>query len=291
MVEAVNIPVAGGVPPLPPGGTEGRGVGNHAPAPATPPVNTPAPAPTGATYTEADVQARIAAALASQAAPTPPAQSNPAAAITAPAPSAAITSATGDTVLDSLTNLFTSSAQGIDIDRAIGKALEYGDPKLIDEAYIREKGGAQAAHLANLAKGIVDRVQSQTQAAAQAVYAAAGGEANWNAAAAAFNANAPAHLRQVVGTMLKSNGIEQAQAAAKMIMEFAQGSGLVPKQGSYVQGNPGVAADTQPLDKLGFQQARQALIAKRNTMNDRAFNGEMDVLFARRQAGKNRGIN
>lgn len=290
MVE--NVPVSGfNIPPAPAGAqvVERPNAGNMQPGfvpPATPAPAAPAASAPGApaTYTQEQVDAMLAAARGGQ--PVPP----------APAPSAAILpNATStpeelrtanDPVLQSMTNFFLASAQGVDLDRAIGKALAYGDANLIDMAYLTEKGGPQAAQLAVMAKGIVDRVQAQAQAGEQAVYSQAGGKEQWTASAAVFDQAAPAHLKLVVKTMLDSGNNESISAAAKMVVEFAQNSGSLPNRPGLINaGAPTSAAQGQALDKAAFQELHRKL-----DPNSPNYVNEKNQLFQRRQLGKSLGL-
>lgn len=289
---AVSVPTNGfGVPPVPAGATtnEGRPPASSmtpgfvsqpaAPAPAAPAA---AAQPTAGTFTQADLDAAVKAALAGTAAPAAP---TGAPTIT---PGAAVNvgelSTATDPVLKSMTDMFTASGTGIDLDRAIGKALVYGDAALIDIAYLTEKGGANAANLSIMAKAIVSRVVDQAAAGEQAAFAAAGGKAQWQAAAGVFDQKAPAHTKLVVKSMLDSGNPELIAAASKTIVEFASGSGFVPVA-------PGLQAPTsggggvQALDKNGFQAELRKLNA-----NSPSFEQDRQALFVRRHMGKKLGV-
>lgn len=288
MAEAVHMGAGGfSVPPVPDGAQVHQRT-TEAPPPAgaqqpgfVPPAP-PAPAPAAGTFTQEQVQAMIAEALAkAQApapAPTPAAPAlNPAATITAPAELATAS----DPVLSSMTAMFTGSAQGIDITRALGNALTHGDARLIDVAYIREKGGANAEHLVTLAQGIISRVEQQAAEGAKAVHAEAGGEQQWNVAVAAFNTHAPAHQKLVIRNMLDSGNPESIKAAAKSVVEFARSSGQVPVAPGLVHAGAGGAGAAQALDKHGFQQALRQL-----SPNSPGYEQARAELFQRRALGK-----
>lgn len=190
-----------------------------------------------------------------------------------------------DPVLRSMAGIFLNSSQGIDIDRAMGKALATGDASLIDFAHISEKGGQNAAHLAELAKSIVSHVQAQAKQAESAVHELAGGADGWNAAATAFNQVAPQHLKMVVSQMLDSGKIEAVKAAAQMVVEYARNSGVVPTPGKFIQTGASAAGSAQALDKLQFQAELQKL-----DRNSRTFEQDRAALFQRRQIGKQQGL-
>ncbi len=290
---AENVPMNGfGVPPLP---TTAQPSGNPQPpsaasmqpgfvtppaAPAAAQPAAPAAAPAGATYTQAQVDAIIAASLGGAAAPAAP-QVNPGAGITPPQ----LTAGASDPVLSSMTAMLTASAPGLDIDRAIGKALAYGDPALIDLAYMGEKGGANAQHLIVMAKALVERVQVQAAAGEQAVFAAAGGKDAWHAAAGVFDKNAPAHVKQVVKMMIDSGNASQMEAGAKMVVDFGKNSGLMPTAPGLVHAGAGGAGTAQALSREEFQTLHFKL-----NPNDRDYNLQRDQLLQRRQLGKSLGM-
>lgn len=243
-----------------------------------------APAVQGGTFTQADMDAAVAAARGTPAPAAAPA------AVEALVPGAAINrpadlSTANDPVLSSMTDVFINIGTGIDMDRALGKALTHGDASLIDLAYIAEKGGAQANALTALAKGIVERVQAQAEAGAQAVYSAAGDKAQWTAAASVFDQSAPAHQKLVIKQMLDSGNPAAIAAAAQSVVEFAKASGLVINKPGMVNAGAATANAGQALSKADFQAGLQKL----NT-NSRTFAAERETLFQRRSLGKSLGL-
>lgn len=188
-----------------------------------------------------------------------------------------------DPVIKSLTSVFLTVGAGIDLNRAIGNAIQLGNPALIDTAYITEKGGANAEQLKTIAQALVDRVQYQSQAAVSAAHSAAGGEAQWAAAATAFNQSAPAHLKTVVSQMLESGDPGIVNSAAQMVVQFSQQGGLVPVKANLLGAGAGANA-AQALGKAEFQSA----LFKLNT-NSPTYMQDRDALFQRRQLGKQLG--
>lgn len=283
MADAIQIAVpGGGVPPMP-----GQ---SAAPAPAGVPPLPPAaqqvpgyvnPAQPAGQFSQADMDRAVAAALAASKVAAPAAA--PAAAPTTPA--APITSEADDAVLSAYSESFQAIGQGIDLERAIGKALQFGKPELIDSAYIAEKGGAHAKQLEVIAKAIVERVQSQAQAGATAAHDIAGGPDNWNAASAAFNSAAPEHLKQVVIEMINSGKPERIKAGAKLVVEYAQSGGLVAKAPGMVQAGVAGGMPVQALSKAEYQAARLKL-----DKQDRNYATQAAALFTQRQAGVARGL-
>lgn len=297
---AEQVAISGFAVPALPGAVQGNGA-QRGPAPSeqTPGHVPPSPeaikasnevlnptAATVASFTQADIDKAVAAALAGKQAPAPAAATSP---LVDPlagvkAGNATYTNdGTGDAVLNSFTEVFLSVGAGIDMDRAFGKAMMYGNPALIDTAYINEKGGASAAQLNTLANAIVERVTAQTTASTEAIHASAGGKAQWDAASSAFNTNAPAHVKQVVAAMLNSGNQASIEAAAKSIVEFSRTGGLVPTPATLLQSGNSDASG-QAIGKEEFQKLHYKL-----DPNSRTYQQERESLYQRRLLGKQLG--
>lgn len=273
-----QVRVAGfAVPPVPAGAevTEHSRDRQQPPNPANahpgfvPPQPTPAaqpaaqPAPAAAPAVDPTIAALLAALGGVQPAATP-----------AAAQPAAYTP-TADPVVSSLSGILSGS--GVDVQKAIAKAIEYGDASLIDKAYIASVGGANAAHLTQLAEQLVAHTGRESEAAEQACYQLAGGQANFHSAVAVWNKSAPSHLKAIVENMMDSGVRAQSDAGAKMIVEFAKGNGGLVQPAGLV--NPGAArpgaeaalskeqfqAEMQKLDKQapGYEQRRGELYGRR----------------------------
>jgi hypothetical protein len=169
------------------------------------------------------------------------------------------------------------------VQRAIAKAVEYGDASLIDKAYIASVGGANAAHLTQLAASLVEHTGREGEAAVASAYAMAGGQANWHAAAAVFNQSAPAHMKAVIAQMADSGIRAQSDAAAKMVVEFAKGNGGLVQPAGLITGQAAPGAEAA-LSKDQFQDELQKL-----DRNSRTYEQERGVLFGRRKMGKDMG--
>jgi hypothetical protein len=153
----------------------------------------------------------------------------------------------------------------------------------VDLAYIREAGGAQAAHLESVAKGLIEHAVRAENALAASVYQAAGGESNWRAALGAFEASAPGHLQAVVRTLYDSKDPSNVDAATKTILEFAKQAGAtITPAGVFTADAAG--GNVQALDKGQFQAELQKL-----DRNARGYEQARAELFVRRHAGKQLG--
>lgn len=187
----------------------------------------------------------------------------------------------GDSITSGLTSILAGS--GLDVNRAIGKALEFGDASLIDEAYIKEAGGANAAYVAQVAKGLVEHAVREEQSLAHSVYTAAGGEANWRAALGAFESTAPGHLQTIVKALYDSKDRTNVEAATKTILDFARQAGATITPANIFAG-AAAGGSVQALDKAGFQAELLKL-----DKNSRGYEQARAELFVRRHAGKQLG--
>ena len=109
-------------------------------------------------------------------------------------------------------------------DEAIADALKYGDANLIKLDALGQISPEQQARAKALAQAVVQHTQAEVARVTQEVHSIAGGAEQWNQAVGAFNANAPQHLQGYAG-YLAENG--QAAEAAKMVLEFVRGNGLI----------------------------------------------------------------
>lgn len=179
-----------------------------------------------------------------------------------------------------------SGLSDADMVRAIGKAVERGDETLIDTAFIKERFGEHAAYAEMLAKAYLSDQVGQAQRAVQSAHDMVGGKANWDAMTQVFNAKAPEHLRAAARALADSGNIE---GAAKLVVETAQGMGLVPKLSPKLQGG---GAINDALDAKGFKDAYAALRkeAGNQSLESSKFKPRLDALMARRSAGKAKGL-
>lgn len=280
-----NIPggaVVAGEQNIPPANLE-PGFANPQPAAATPTAQpTPAAQPAAGSL-DASVAALLAALQAQQPAPsaTPSATAEPAA---GKLNNFDVTTLE-DPILRSMATVMQTVGKDLDMDRALGLAIERGDAGLIDKAYLREKGGESADQLITIAEGIVQAVEQQAAAVTSEVHALAGGESGWNVAVAAFNKSASPEMRSVVKLMLDSEKKSQITAGAKLVVEFAKQSGFVPTVNALVQNGGSAASAAQALSKEGFQEALRTL-----DPNSRQYQNQRAELFARRQQGKQLGM-
>ena len=192
-----------------------------------------------------------------------------------------------DPIIRSMATVLQTAGKDLDLDRVLGNALAHNDVSLIDSAYLSEKGGPQAAQLAEIAKGIVQAVAAKSEALTKEVYDLVGGEAHWAQATAAFNTAAPHELRVTVAQMLDSTNANFVKAGAKIVAEFGKASGRMPQPGAPLLGNLASAgAAGGGLTKAAFQDELRKL-----NPNSASYEAEREALFTRRGLGKSAGLN
>lgn len=179
-----------------------------------------------------------------------------------------------------------SKLNDADMVRAIGKAVEYNDPNLIDSAFIKERFGEHAQYAELLAKAYLDDQIGQAQRAVTAAYDLVGGKQNWDTASQLFNAKASEHVRAAARALANSGDVT---GAAKLVVETVQGLGLIAKEAGILKG--GAALDGA-LSAADFSKEYQALRkeAGNRSLESPKFAQRYQNLLSRRQAGKAKGI-
>jgi hypothetical protein len=248
------------------------------PAPTAPAV--PEAAPAAAPQFTPEQLAAAAAFLQSQQAQ--PAQ--PAAPVAPEAAPSLKDVQIDDPALAAQAQLFTTFAPEVDIDRALGLAVERGDPSLIDVKYLQEVAPNKAAQLATVAKTIVSEVQRVAALGTKLAHEAAGSEANWDAAAALFKQSASEYERDFVADLLKSTDPAKLKAAAERVVEFAKAKGAQVTPAVTLQ--PGSAA-TVGGEALSAAEFRAAL-SKLDPMSA-DFAAQEAELLNRRKLGRQLG--
>ena len=190
-----------------------------------------------------------------------------------------------DPIIKSMATVLQTAGKDLDLDRVLGKALSFGDPALVDVAYLRDAGGPQAAQLAEIAKGIVQAVNAKAEAVTNEVYASVGGEAVWHSSVAAFNQSAPHELKVTVAQMLDSTNENFIKAGAKIVAEFGRNSGLIPQQGTPLLNSAPAGVQGHGLTREQFQAELRKI-----DQNAPGFEQAREALFARRALGKRSGL-
>lgn len=191
-----------------------------------------------------------------------------------------------DPVISTTFEMFGLVAPDLNLSRAVGNAIDRGDPSLIDRAYLREAGGDKAERLIKMAEGMVDHVNDKIEGVVTGIYTAAGGEAKWEAATAAFNTTAPAYLKAYVKDALNSADPTKIKSGSQAVLDFVKSQGSLPTDPTgHVRAGGGTPDASLGLSKAGYQEARLKL-----NKFDRGYNDAARELDARRQIGKKLGL-
>lgn len=160
-----------------------------------------------------------------------------------PTPKPAPASYEGDTVLETSINVFAAS-HGLDssaFEAAVEKALIHKDESLIEYHLLTQGLKGDAAEQAKaLAKAAYQEQSNYLAARTQEIHTLAGGAEVWNQATQAFNTNAPDYLKSTIRTML--NGGDMVNAA-KMVMDYVNGAGLMNNGTPPISGGNGGGAE------------------------------------------------
>jgi len=287
MSETINVPASGGIPPVPEGaGKVIQGTGSGAL-----PQNQPAvqqPAQTQPAAQQAQLPQDYAEYQAWKAAQSQKAQPAPAA-NTAPV-TTTVPGTSADPKGVAMAEILVAAAPGLDLNRAIGKALGHGyDARLIDEAYIRETAGADAERVLTLARGLVEHTAAEATSTVNSIYSLAGGQQQWDSAVALFNEKAPAAMKALVAAALNTGSGDQIKNAATMVVDYVKTSGLIANiTGAPVNGVVNASSAEVGLSAAQYKQQVGELIAKHR--NSPTFEAEYERLTALRYAGKQQNI-
>lgn len=193
---------------------------------------------------------------------------------------------TGSKALDIAVRSFitSSNATQADIERATAKAIEYGDANLIDKAFLAERFGERASEAASIAEAVVEQAAAKREALVQSVYATAGGKEGWDKSLALYKEHAPQGLQKALQLMFDSGDSSTVNEAAKLVVEFANNSGLIVKGAGSRQVAGAGPQDAQGLTAVQFQQA----VGKLN-QSSRTYRDDYARLIEMRRIGKQLG--
>lgn len=270
MSEAISTPTApiqapvgapGGLPEAIPGAPIAAPVPQPTTIPAQPTAPVPQPVPV----------------------PQPPTPPKPG---TSPATLGGYDTRDADPVVQSLLDAVSLAAPEVNLERALGKALQHGDPSLIDREYLKEAHPQGHAKLAKLAEQLVATVEHRAGELQKQVYAMVGGEQNWSNAVQVFNSKAPEAVRKAVASMLDSRNPEQILAGASMVQQYGQQAGYLAQTTPSPLGNGLPVAPVQ----TGLTYAQfKAELAKIDTRSG-DYAGQWAALLQQRAQGKAMGM-
>ena len=199
---------------------------------------------------------------------------------------------TGNESLDIAISTFVSltGATNKDMERATANALEYGDPALVDTAFLMEKFGKHGKQAVKLAKAAVtdsiNQANTSRTAAINAVHSAAGGEAQWNQAVSVFNSSASPTMKEAVKSLINNGNVS---GGAELLLQTVNGSGLTPQVNPLLSGGNTLNLTGGALSAAQFKEGMDAL---RKEAGNKSFESgplanKYNQLIAQRRAGKN----
>lgn len=195
----------------------------------------------------------------------------------------------GDEFISAQVGLLKSYHPNLDLDKALGKALEFGDKGLIDVYYIQQQAGDQAAQVVRHLESLYDHAENRTAELANEIVGLAGGQEQWQTAVNAFNTKAGAGTKRIVRELLSSYNQRDYLEAAQVILNFANTQGAVNTPANLV--TPDTSArpvDSQPLTRDQYVSE----MAKAQQIRDRRERHRLESeLATRRAASRRAGFN
>lgn len=253
-------------------------------SPSAPPLNVPPLNQQGSEPTLGD----ILDAIRSRQEAVPPKQD--------PVPVPEKQALTGDPVVDSDVNtgnkaldlavksfIKTSGATQADLERATALAIEYGDAKFIDRAFLKERFGDSAEDAIALAEAVLDQANVGKQQLVDSVYATAGGKEQWDQALAVYKELATPGLQKVLKTMFDSGDAAAVKEAAALVVEYAKNSGAITKGGNRV------TASQSASGAQGISAAEMTAAINKLNPSSRNYAADYTRLIELRKLGKSLG--
>lgn len=196
--------------------------------------------------------------------------------------------ALGDEYISAQVSLLKSYLPDLDLEKALGRALEYGDKNLIDAFYIREVAGDRAADVVRHLESLYDNAESRTQELANEIVQLAGGQDRWQTAVNSFNAKAGEGVKRIVRELLSSYNQKDYLEAAQVVLNYAKTEGGINQPASLHVPQAPAGGPEQPLTQSEYV----AEIKKAQAIKDRRERHRVeDDLAKRRAASRRAGIN
>lgn len=167
----------------------------------------------------------------------------------------------------------------VDLQRAFGKAVEYGDTNLIDKAYLKEVLGDKADAVSRQAEAVFRYSANKAEGALNEVYTEFGGKEQVQRAGQYFNDSADPETKAAIKAMLDSGKPEQVKYAVKQIKQFAESAGMTYNH----QQQPFGQASAQ---KGISRQEYQDIIYKERNMTPERY----EEIQAQRKLGMKQGL-
>lgn len=173
-------------------------------------------------------------------------------------------------------------------DSVIENALKHNDLSLINtHALGKDLTPEQAVRVQQLAQAAVQEVQQSVKAAQNEVYNVAGGEAQWDTAVNAFNANAPKSA-QNYASYLADQG-EFTQAAEYVLNYNNQGGYVNQQQQAPIQGGVGSVQTGLSSAEYSAEIGKIEREAGNRSLGSPAFAARISDLDNRRALGRQQG--
>jgi hypothetical protein len=192
---------------------------------------------------------------------------------------------TGSKALDLAVKSFikSSGATQADLERATALAIEQGDAKFIDRAFLRERFGDNAEDAIALAEAVLDQANVGKQQLVDSVYNAAGGKEQWESALAVYKELATPGLQKILKTMFDSGDAAAVKEAAELVVEYAKNSGAITKGGNRV------TASQSASGAQGISAAEMTAAINKLNPSSRNYAADYTRLIELRKLGKSLG--
>lgn len=238
--------------------------------------------------TLADILAAISAKdqVTTPAVPPAPNVQTPAEAVTDPLkPVATDEINTGNKALDVAVSSFIRStgASDADLQRATKNALEYNDPKLIDDEFLKERFKDRWEEAKQIAEAVLEQSGIERQRLVDSVYATAGDKAQWDASLAVYKQHAQPGLQKAIQMMFDSGDAASVKEAAALVVDFAKNSGVIPSV------NGRVVAGVGSADAAGLSAADMKAAMNKLNPSSRTYTQDYTKLIELRRIGKSLG--
>lgn len=192
---------------------------------------------------------------------------------------------TGNKALDVAVSSFIRStgANDADLQRAIKSAMEYGDPNLIDDAFLAERFKDRAGEARQIAEAVLEQTSIERNRLVESVYAQAGDKAKWDASLAVYKQHAAPGLQKAIQMMFDSGDATSIKEAAALVVDYAKSSGVLSVTGGRVTAGTGEAG-AEGISASELQQA----VGKLN-QSSRTYREDYAKLIGLRQLGRSLG--
>lgn len=192
---------------------------------------------------------------------------------------------TGNKALDVAVSSFIRStgANDADLQRAIKSAMEYGDPNLIDDAFLAERFKERAGEARQIAEAVLEQTGIERNRLVESVYAQAGDKAKWDASLAVYKQHAAPGLQKAIQMMFDSGDATSIKEAAALVVDYAKSSGVLSVTGGRVTAGTGEAG-AEGISASELQQA----VGKLN-QSSRTYREDYAKLIGLRQLGRSLG--